>query len=57
MYDHYADALMQQKKVREAVQAWEQSLREWQASSPAEKDDSAISKVQDKLDKARRQIR
>ena len=56
MQDHYAEALMQQKKVREAVAAWEESLRQWQASAPAEKDDAEINKVRSKLEQARKQL-
>ncbi|MEI9813966.1 MAG: hypothetical protein WDO18_15565 [Acidobacteriota bacterium] len=56
MEDHYAETLMQQKKVREAVAAWEESLRQWQASAPADKDDAEIAKVRAKLDQARRQL-
>ena len=56
MNDHYADALMQQKKVKEAVAAWEEALRQWQASSPADKDQAEIDKVRNKLDNARKQL-
>lgn len=56
MYDHYADALVQQKKVAEAVTNWEESLRQWNASSPADKDQSQIDKVRSKLDQARKQL-
>jgi tetratricopeptide (TPR) repeat protein len=56
MQDHYAEALMQQKKIREAVAAWEESLRQWQASAPAEKDDAEINKVRSKLEQAKKQL-
>lgn len=56
MHDHYADILMQQKKVPEAVQAWEEALREWQASAPADRDTSEIDKVRNKLENARKQL-
>ena len=53
MHDHFAEALMQQSKVREAINAWEESLRQWQASAPAEKDNAEIDKVRNKLQQAR----
>ncbi len=56
MNDHYGDALIQQKKVREAVAAWEEALKQWQASAPAEKDQSEIDKVRNKLEQARKQL-
>jgi tetratricopeptide (TPR) repeat protein len=56
MNDHYADALFQQKKYSEAVAAWEEALRQWQASAPAEKDQNEIDKVRSKLEQARRQL-
>jgi tetratricopeptide (TPR) repeat protein len=57
MFDHFGDALMQQRKVKEAVAAWEEALREWQASSPADKDQAEMDKVRNKLDRARQQLR
>lgn len=56
MHDHYADILMQQKKVGEAVQAWEEALREWQDSAPAERDATEIDKIRNKLEDARKQL-
>lgn len=56
MNDHYGDALIQQKKVKEAVAAWEEALKQWQTSAPAEKDQSEIDKVRGKLDQARKQL-
>ena len=56
MYDHYADALIKEKRVAEAVANWEESLKHWNASSPAEKDQSQIDKVRSKLDQARKQL-
>ena len=53
MHDHFAEALMQQSKVREAINAWEESLRQWQASAPADKDNAEIDKVRNKLQQAR----
>ena len=56
MYDHYADALIKEKRVAEAVANWEESLKHWNASSPAEKDQSQIDTVRSKLDQARKQL-
>ena len=56
MNDHYGDALVQQRKFREAVAAWEEALKQWQASAPAEKDQSEIDKVRNKLEQARKQL-
>jgi tetratricopeptide (TPR) repeat protein len=53
MHDHYGDVLMRQSKVREAIAAWEESLRRWQASAPADKDAALIEQVRGKLDQAR----
>lgn len=56
MNDHYGDALMQQKKVREAVAAWEEALKQWQSSAPADKDQAEIDKIRNKLEQARKQL-
>jgi tetratricopeptide (TPR) repeat protein len=56
MHDHFAEALMQQSKVREAVKAWEESLRQWQASAPADRDTAEIEKVRTKLEQARARL-
>ncbi|MEP7354486.1 MAG: tetratricopeptide repeat protein [Acidobacteriota bacterium] len=56
MTDHYAESLVQQKKYPEAVAAWEQALKLWNASAPADKDDAEISKVRTKLDQAKARL-
>ena len=56
MHDHYAEVLFKASKVREAIAQWETSLREWQASSPAELDSVEVAKVKDKLENARVQL-
>jgi len=56
MNDHYADALMQQKKVAQAVAAWEEALRQWLASAPADQDQAEIDKIRNKLQQAKRQL-
>jgi tetratricopeptide (TPR) repeat protein len=56
MHDHFADVLVQQSKLREAIAAWEESLRQWQASSPADRDAAEINRVQTKLEQARSRL-
>jgi len=56
MTDHFADALMKQSKVREAINAYEESLKQWQASAPAEKNNAEMEKVRNKLEQARGQL-
>jgi tetratricopeptide (TPR) repeat protein len=56
MHDHFADVLMQQKKVSEAVANWEEALRQWQASAPADRDAQEIENVRNKLNNALRQL-
>jgi tetratricopeptide (TPR) repeat protein len=56
MRDHYAEVLFKAAKVREAVAQWEASLREWQASSPADLDSAEVAQVRNKLENARVQL-
>ena len=56
MRDHLAEVLFQRSKFREAVVQWEASLREWQASSPADLDQAEVAKVRNKLDTARSRV-
>jgi len=56
MRDHYAEVLFKASKVKEAIAQWEESLREWQTSSPAELDSAEVAKVKDKLENARVQL-
>lgn len=53
VHDHLADVLLQQGKVKEAIGQWEQSLSEWGATAPSEKDPAEVAKVQKKLDAAK----
>jgi tetratricopeptide (TPR) repeat protein len=53
MHDHYAQVLMKDSKVKEAVAQWEISLKEWQTSSPSEMDPAEVAKVQQSLATAR----
>ncbi len=56
MFDHYADVLLERGKLNEAVAAYEEALRQWQASSPADQDPTLIQEVQKKLDAARQRL-
>jgi tetratricopeptide (TPR) repeat protein len=53
MNDHYADALVGQRKYKEAVAVWEEALKQWETSAPADKDAAEISKVRAKLQQAK----
>jgi tetratricopeptide (TPR) repeat protein len=56
MHDHFADVLIERSKTREAIAAWEESLKQWQASSPADRDTTEINKVRSKLEQARTRL-
>jgi len=51
--DHLGDILLKQGKVRDAVAQWELSLKEWNASSPADLEPDQLAKVKTKLDTAK----
>jgi tetratricopeptide (TPR) repeat protein len=53
VHDHLGDVLLKEAKVREAVAQWEASLKEWNASSPADQEPADIAKVKSKLDTAK----
>jgi tetratricopeptide (TPR) repeat protein len=53
MHDHYAQVLLKNAKVKEAIAQWEISLKEWDTSSPAEMDPVEIAQVKDRLQNAR----
>lgn len=53
VHDHLGDVYFHQGKTREAIAQWQRSLKEWDASSPAEMDRAEIAKVQRKLDNAK----
>jgi tetratricopeptide (TPR) repeat protein len=53
VHDHMADVLMKQSKIKEAVAQWEISLKEWDASSPAEMEPAEIAQVKKKLEAAK----
>jgi tetratricopeptide (TPR) repeat protein len=51
--DHLGDVLARQGKWKEAVAEWQVSLKEWDASSPSEKDPVEVAKITTKLEGAR----
>lgn len=53
VHDHLGDVYLKRGKLKEAIGEWERSLREYQATSPAERDPVEVAKVQKKLDSAR----
>lgn len=53
VHDHLAEALMKEGKVGEAVAQWQISLKEWDASSPAELRPEEVAGVKTKLETAK----
>ena len=51
--DHLGDVLAKRGKLKEAVAAWQVSLKEWDASSPSEKDPAEVAKINKKLEGAK----
>jgi tetratricopeptide (TPR) repeat protein len=56
VHDHLAETLMRQGKVREAVAQWQQALKQWDTSSPADMDPPEIAKMKGKLENARKSL-
>jgi tetratricopeptide (TPR) repeat protein len=53
IHDHLGDVYFKQGKLKQAIDQWQSSLKEWNASSPAEIEPEEVAKVQKKLDGAR----
>ncbi len=53
VHDHLGDVLMKASKVKEAVAQWEISVKEWNASSPADQEPAEMAKVKTKLENAK----
>jgi tetratricopeptide (TPR) repeat protein len=51
--DHLGEVLMRESKVKEAIAQWEISLKEWNASSPADLEPDEVAKVKNKLEGAK----
>ncbi len=56
VHDHLGDVFMKEGKVREAIQQWQASLKEWDVTPSSEADQSEIAKVTKKLETARGQV-
>ena len=52
IHDHLGDVYYQRGNLQKAVSHWRLSIREWETSSASEKDESAIAKIQRKLEGA-----
>jgi tetratricopeptide (TPR) repeat protein len=53
VHDHLGDVYVAQGKLKEAIEQWEISLKEWDASSPSDRDTAEVAKVQKKLEGAK----
>ncbi|MGI8991300.1 MAG: tetratricopeptide repeat protein [Bryobacteraceae bacterium] len=53
VHDHLGDVYFKQGKVKEAIAQWQASLKEWDATAPADLDPVEIAKVTKKLESAR----
>ena len=53
VHDHLGDVYMKEGKVREAIQQWQESLKEWDSTASADSDPAEIAKVAKKLENAR----
>ena len=53
VHDHFGDVLFKQGKLKEAIAQWQSSVKEWDASAPADVEQDELAKVQKKLDGAR----
>jgi tetratricopeptide (TPR) repeat protein len=53
IHDHLGDVYFKEGKLKEAISQWQSSLKEWNASSPADIEPDEVAKLQRKLDGAR----
>jgi tetratricopeptide (TPR) repeat protein len=53
VYDHLGDVQFKQGKVKEAIEQWQQSLKEYETAAASERDPVEVAKVQKKLDSAK----
>lgn len=51
--DHLGDVLLKRGNLKDAVTQWEAALRLWQASAPADIDQTEVAKIQKKLESGR----
>ena len=53
VHDHLGDVYFKQGNLKDAIEHWQLSLKEWENSSPSERDATEMAKVQKKLDSAK----
>ena len=53
VYDHLGDVQFKQGKVKEAIEQWQQSLKEYETAASSDRDPVEVAKVQKKLDSAK----
>jgi tetratricopeptide (TPR) repeat protein len=53
IHEHLGDVYFKEGKLKQAIDQWQSSLKEWNASSPADIEPDEVAKVQKKLDGAR----
>ncbi len=56
VHDHYADTLLKENKIKEAVVQLEASMKEWGSSPPADYDAQEAGKVKSKLEAAKTRL-
>ena len=56
VHDHYADTLLKENKLKEAVAQLQVSVKEWETSPPADYDAQEANKVKSKLEAAKSRL-
>ena len=56
VHDHYADTLLKENKIKEAVAQLQASVKEWETSTPADYDAQEANKVKSKLEAAKTRL-
>lgn len=56
IHDHLGDVYFKMNKLKEAIAAWQQSIKEWEAGAPSERESVDIAKVQKKLENAKAKV-
>jgi hypothetical protein len=53
VHDHLGDVYSKEGKLKEAIDQWQASIKNWNSSAPGDMEPDQIAKVQKKLDSAR----
>jgi tetratricopeptide (TPR) repeat protein len=53
VHDHLGDVYFQMGRLKDAIEHWQISVREWNTAAPADQDKAELAKVQKKLESAR----